>query len=581
MRSRLSTQQVLRGSLVTGLIGSTVLLPLIAGTPAAAAAINLCGHPADTVPPQISSVTFSSQTVDTTNGAMTVTLTADAVDTATGGAGSGVKHLDAFLAGPHNSGVFVKFRRTSGTTDDGVWTGAAAFSQKDWPGVYELTDVEVNDAAGNYQDYPGYGTTAASPTAISLQSGWDSSLTLTGPTPTKTKKHTVPAGKLSAFTVSPSAVDTTNATKRVVVIARFTGHQPKHVFVDFYQRPEHGKNRFLQLHTRLHSTGHSWRGHVTMPRWVGDVKPQVQVSAEFGRGFAPQYREYDHTELQLLGFASTVTVTSTVDVTPPALTKFTFSPTSVDTTTVAQTVAVTASASDAISGVKGIEVSFEKNTGIRIEFGNGSNPSGASSVVGFGGLGEFEDGGNVNVRLTRTGSQWTGTATFRRCVPIGKWHVSAAVVDNAGNEGYFSGKKLTKLGFANTLQVAAAPQYVFDPVVTAATAAGAYHQITLDFDEGVENLTTGNLTAYAMSPATTRYQTPLPITAIACSNGKVIIDCSGSAGLITSAVITIQKVTGGRNYEIWADLDPTASQITDAGGLPVSWQYAIAQVKGA
>ena len=582
MRSRLSTQTVLRGSLVTGLIGGTVLLPLIVTVPAAAAAINLCGHPADTVPPQVSSVTFSSESVDTTHGTVSVTLTADASDTATGGAGSGVKHMDAYFTGPHNSFVAVKFGLTSGTPDAGVWTGKAAFGQKDWPGTYQLRDVSLNDAADNYQDYPGYGTSAVAPTAISLQSGWGSQLTLTGPTPTKSKPHTFPAGQLSAFTVSPGAVNTTKSTKRVAVTARFSkGRQPRQVFVNFYRSPQSGKSRrFLDLHARLRLVDHRWRGHVTVPEWVGDVTAQGNVGAEFGRDVRPEFRSYDNTELKAHGFASTLALTSGVDLTPPRLTKFTFTPTSVDTTTGVQTVAVKASASDAVSGVKQVEVSFDKNTAVGIAFGDGSNESGAAASTGLGSFGDFEDGGSVNVRLTRTGSQWTGTATFRECVPVGKWHVSALLTDNAGNEGYLSGAKLTKLGFPSTLKVAAAPQYVFDPVVTAATAAGAYHQITLDFDEGVQNLTTSNLTAYAMSPAATRYQHPLAISAIACSNGKVIIDCSGSGGLVTSAVLTIPVVTGGKNYEVWADLDPATSQITDAGGLPVSWQYAIAQVKG-
>jgi hypothetical protein len=580
MRSRLSTRRIVRGTLVPGLIGSAVLLPLIATTPAAAAA-SLCGHPADTVPPQIASVTFSSQTVDTTHGAQSVTLTADASDTATGGVGSGVKYLVAYLLGPHHSDIAVKFLRSSGTADSGVWTGAAAFTQKDWPGTYELQDVFVQDAADNYQDYPGYGGSAEAPTAISLQSGWESQLTLTGPTPTTTKQHTVPAGKLSAFAMSPSAVNTTRSTKRVVVTARFKGHQPTHAYAYFYQRGERGKDRFVQLHTRLHVTGHGWRGHVTVPRWAGDGKAQAEVDAVFGRGSKPGYRSYDNAELQLHGFPSAVTITSGFDSAPPQLTNLTFTPSSVNTTTGAQTVAVKASAKDVTSGVKQVEVSFEKNSPVEILFGDGSNQAGAASAGGLGGLGDFEDGGNVNVRLTRTGSQWTGTATFHRCVPAGKWHVSAGILDNAGNAKYLSWHKLGALGFADTLDVAASPQYVFDPVVVAATAAGAYHQITLDFDEGVQNLTTANLTAYAVSPADTRYQKPLKVSSIACSNGKIIIDCSGSGGLVTSAVLTIPHVTGGRHYEVWADLDSTTSQITDAGGLPVSWQYAVAQVKGA
>jgi hypothetical protein len=564
-----------------GLIGSTALIPLIAAAPAAAAAVNLCGHPADTVPPQISSMTFSSPTVDTTHGATSVKLTADATDTAISDAGSGVKLLEGSLIGPHNSYIVVRFRRASGTTDDGVWTGVANFTTKDWPGTYELRDVSINDAAGNYEDYPGYGTSAATPTAISLQTGWDSQLTLTGPTPVKSKPHTAPAGKLAAFDVSPGAVNTTASAKRVVVTARFTGHHPHAVYVNFFSRPQSGKSdRYVNLRARLRPAKHGWRGHFVVPRWSGDVTPQGNVEAAFASGLSPRYRSYSSAQLKARGFASTVAITSSVDVTPPRLTDFSFTPDSVDTTTGKQTVAVTASATDAVSGVKQIEVSFEKNSGLGIVFDAGSNPRGAESAAGFGSLGEFQDGGNVNVRLTRTGSQWTGTATFRECVPAGKWHVSASVLDNAGNAAYLNGKKLTALGFASTLQVAAAPQYVFDPVVTAATAAGAYHQITLDFDEGVKNLTSSNLTAYAVSPADTRYQAPLPITAIACSNGKALIDCSGSGGLVTSAVLTIPNVTGGRNYEIWADLGATTSQIADAGGLPLSWQYPIAQVKG-
>jgi hypothetical protein len=581
MRSRLSTQQIVRGSVVTGLIGSTMLLPLIAATPSAAA-VNLCGHPADTLPPQISSVTFSTQTVVTTHGPQVVTLTADATDTATSGSGSGVKHIRAYLTGPHGSFINVNFRRSTGTTDDGTWTGAATFTKKDWPGSYRLQDVSINDAAGNYQDYPNFGTTVSAPTAISLQTGWDSQLTLSGPTPVKPKPPTVIAGKLSKFLVSPSVVNTTKSTKRVNVTVRFKGHQPHFVFVNFFRPPQPGvPGQFINLQARLRPSNHSWHGHFTVPRWVGNMKPQANLEVQFGPGFKPQFRNYSSTQLKALGFASAVDITSTVDRTPPKLTKFSFTPNAVNTHTGVQTVAIKASATDAVSGVKQIEVSFERNSNLGIVFGAGSDSAGAASAPGFGRFGNFAAGGDVNVRLTRTGSQWTGTATFRECVPTGKWHVSVQTFDNANNGSFFFGKRLTKLGFANTLQVAAAPQYVFDPVVTAATAGGAQHQITLDFDNGVQNLTTSNLTAYAMSPADTRYQTPLPITSIQCSNGSAFIDCSGSGGLVSSAVLTIPGVVGKQHYEVWADLDATTSQITDAGGLPVSWQYAIAQVKGA
>jgi hypothetical protein len=580
MAPRLGTRRVARGSALTALIAGSVSLPLVIAQPASAA-INLCGHPADTVPPQISSVTFSALTADTSNGTTTVTVTADASDTATAGAGSGITRLFAYLTGPHDSFIRVKFHRASGTPDSGVWAGAATFTQQDWPGAYRLQDVTINDAAGNYQDYPGYSTSPPSPTAISLQTGWDSQLTLTGPTPTKTTQPTVPAGRLTAFAVSPGAVNTTTSTKRVVVTARFAGHQPRHVLAFFLNAHKSRRGRFLELHSRLHRTDHGWRGHVVVPQWVGNITLVANVEASFGAGRRPSFRDYDTSQLKLLGLTSSIAVTSTPDNKAPTLTALTFTPTSVDTHTGAQTVAVTASATDALSGVKRIDIDFNRHSNRGIVFADGSNEAGAASAVGPGAFDDYADGGNVDVRLTRTGSTWTGTATFRKCVPIGTWHVSASVIDNAGNARYLSGKRLATLKFPNTLQVAAAPQYVFDPVVVAATAAGAYHQITLDFDEGVENLTTSNLAAYAVSPAATRYQKQLTISAIACSNGKKIIDCSGSDGMVTSAVLTIPAVTGGRRYEVWADLGATTDQITDAGGLPVSWQYAIAQVRGA
>jgi hypothetical protein len=574
-------QRVARGSAVMGLVGGTVLLSMTAAAPGASAAVNLCGHPADTVPPVISAVTFSSPTASTTNGSTSVTVTADASDTATSGTGSGVRHIDAYLEGPHNSEAPVSFTLASGTRQSGVWTGEAVFTQHDWPGAYVLRDVSVNDAAGNYEDYPNYGSTAAAPTAISLQTGWDSQLTLTGPTPTK--PTTVPAGQLAGFTVSSTTADTTRSTKTIVVTARFNGHRPARAYAYFFASPKSGElDHYLQLSARLRPAGDTWRGRFTVPRWVGDVTLKASLEADYSHNVRPEYRTWDTAKLQSLGFPTTIGVTSGVDISRPQLSGLTLTPDSIDTTTGAQTVAITATASDAGSGVKTIEVSFDKSSGFHVVFASGSNAAGAASIAGPGKLGIYQDGGDVNVRLTRSqGASWTGTATFRECVPNGKWHVSADVVDRAGNDGYSSSATLAKLNLPSTLQVAAAPQYVYDPVVTAATAAGAYHQITLDFDEGVQNLTTSNLTAYGVSAASTRYQQPLTISAIACSNGKQIIDCSGSAGLITSAVLTIPKVTGGLSYEVWADLDATTSQITDAGGLPVSWQYAIAQVQGA
>ena len=110
-------------------VGAGVVTPLVAGGAGAVAAPpSLCAPAADTVAPQVSSLTFSTHSVDLTTGPRSVRVTAHAVDTSGGGVASGVKRIIADLSGP---GGFAQTRLSlaSGTTADGTWTGTPSRSQ--------------------------------------------------------------------------------------------------------------------------------------------------------------------------------------------------------------------------------------------------------------------------------------------------------------------------------------------------------------------------------------------------------------------------------------------------------------------
>jgi hypothetical protein len=105
--------------------------------------------------------------------------------------------------------------------------------------------------------------------------------------------------------------------------------------------------------------------------------------------------------------------------------------------------------------------------------------------------------------------------------------------------------------------------------------------ITLDFSEGVKNVTDSTLDVFALAPASARFQTPLAISHIVCSDGTGTVACSGSGGLVTSAVLTVPDVSAGRNYQVWANPDSVTSQLTDGAGNPLDWSFQAADVTGS
>jgi hypothetical protein len=268
-----------------------------------------------------------------------------------------------------------------------------------------------------------------------------------------------------------------------------------------------------------------------------------------------------------------LTITSGVDRTKPTLKSLSFSPPSVNTTTGAQTVTVMATAKDARSGVARIDVE------LNISHGDADGaPSGG--LYPFPGVG-FSQSGFLNTTLTKQGSQWVGTLTFRRCEPSGNWHVQIGLSDKANNFANYRSKQLAAAHMPGTLSVTSTPGDVEPPTVRGATASSSDHTITLDFSEGVKNVTTSTLSVYALRPAADRFQQTSTISSIVCSNGETNVDCSGSGGLVTSATLTVPAVVLGKEFLVFANLGGITSQLTDGAGNPLDWSFEAADVTGS
>jgi hypothetical protein len=63
------------------------------------------------------------------------------------------------------------------------------------------------------------------------------------------------------------------------------------------------------------------------------------------------------------------------------------------------------------------------------------------------------------------------------------------------------------------------------------------------------------------------------------ANGTHTVDCSGSDGLVTSAVLKVPSLKPGHQYDVYANLNQVTPQLTDGNRNPMQWNYLATQVK--
>lgn len=253
---------------------------------------------------------------------------------------------------------------------------------------------------------------------------------------------------VTSFTFSPMAVNTTSSAAAVSLTAQVTDNLSGVALVNvIFVSPSHeysvsSGNLGLTGGTDLNGT---WTGSVTIPAYTEagawavfdvEVVDNVENSAF-----------YYTSQLQSLGFPTSLQVTSNQDTQPPVLTGFTFSPTAVNTTTNSATVNLTAQVTDNLSGVALVNVLFV-------------SPSGDYSV----------SSGNLGlISGTDLNGTWAGTVVIPAYTEAGAWSVKdIEVIDDVQNTANYSTSGIQSLGFPTTLLVTS-NQDTQPPVLTAFT----------------------------------------------------------------------------------------------------------------
>jgi hypothetical protein len=205
------------------------------------------------------------------------------------------------------------------------------------------------------------------------------------------------------------------------------------------------------------------------------------------------FQGYSTSQLQALGFPTTLQVTSNQDTQPPVLTGFTFSPMTVNTTNSSAAVTLTAQATDNLSGVQQIDMAFR-------------SPSGAQEVGA--GL-QLSSGTDLN-------GTWTSTTTIPAYSEAGTWTVYYVdMFDNVGNFQGYSTSQLQALGFPTQLIVnegtsvaltSSANQSSYSqPITFTATVSGSgiTPTGTVNFNDGSTTIGSGTLNSSGVATFTT------------------------------------------------------------------------------
>ncbi|NHC46406.1 hypothetical protein [Motilibacter aurantiacus] len=396
---------------VAGVGAAATAFVISAGMPASAAGC------AQLTPPEITSFSFSPASVDVRTGEKKVKVTARVSDP------DGVETVLASFVSPLGpkgkqsvAGGLLKL--TSGSKTDGTYSGEAVVPRGVIPGAWKVQSVMATDSLGG-SDFLRYDELK--------ERGWSRDLAV------KSTPDLKPPA-LTALTFAPAAVNTTAKAGRVKITAKATDNFSGVSFVSVQlTRKTKGAGTTPATLTVLKRSGGTatngtFVGYAEIPRWVGK---DAWLASAYVMDMAMNQTEYANAALAKKKWARSVSVTSGVDRTAPALVSAAPSP---STVTSGQAVNVTARATDAQSGVLSVMVTWKG------------------------------DGGQLTVPLTRTGGTpqngtWTGKGAVLGCAyETGTWSATATVTDVAGNVHEYSEEETAALGIGKLTVTGSDPE---------------------------------------------------------------------------------------------------------------------------
>ena len=386
----------------------------------------------DDTPPQLTDFSFAPTSIDTSASDQEITVTAHITDDLSGNSGARGVYSFVSFTGPSGQGyseaIFTDAQRVSGTPTDGIYESQMTVPQWSAQGTWKVSNLRLIDEAGNHQslsasDLAGQGF----PTTFQQTGAGD---------------DTPP--QLTDFSFTPTSIDTSASDQEITVTAHITddlsgnsGARGVYSFVSFTGPSGQGYSEAIFTDAQRVSgtpTDGIYESQMTVPQWSAQGTWKVSNLRLIDE--AGNHQSLSASDLAGQGFPTTFQQTGAGDDTPPQLTDFSFTPTSIDTSASDQEITVTAHITDDLSG----------NSGAR----------GVYSFVRFSSPSEQQYGNATFIDGTRiSGTALDGvyqdSFTLPQFSQCGTWKVSLLrLIDEAGNHQSLSASDLAGQGFPTT-----------------------------------------------------------------------------------------------------------------------------------
>lgn len=395
----------------------------------------------DTTPPSLTHLSFSSTTVDVTQGEQTINFELHASD-----ADSGVKNVALRLFKPAGkSGDDVAAVWTS--TGPSVWQGTLSFKQYIASGDW-IVNLDIEDNAGNYTIYEGQQLVDAGyPGFINVVSNED---------------QTKPA--VTVVDLDQQNVDVTSGPQTVgVTVTASDDISGVQAVAAIFSPPGGGASDIMVFFTIISNSNGSeqWSGIVQFPQYIrnGTWEMRIIVADKAGNILS-----LNSDQLAAQGFDGAVAVTSDQDDDVPVLTDFNFDVDSVNTSSSDQTVTANLTANDTKAGVGVVNIALV-------------SPSGSSSGTIWPSYASRVVSGQTTT--------WTATYTIPQGSETGNWTVVMYVADKVGNYFEMDSTQLAVAGHDSSVMVSN------DSGGQAARTQSYYGELPDEENEELETLVNG------------------------------------------------------------------------------------------
>jgi len=388
----------------------------------------------DTSPPALTAISLTPSSIDVSSATASVVVTASASDNL-----AGVGSVNVFFVSPSGlqrvpAATNQFLPRISGTALDGTYRGTVVFPQFSEAGVWRL-NATLQDLVGNFVSLP----------SATLQAlGYSTDVTVTSTADTQAPMLTGLSFSASSLDVSAGAQTLTTTFTMTDNIAGLDFTTPLEFRLTF--RGPTGQERYavrtdFQLTSGTPLSG-TWSVNTSFPQYSEPGLWSISFVRILDR--AGNLRTLSTANIRTLGLNPDFTIVSSpADLTRPTVTGVSFSPSVIDTSAGSQTVTVTISATDNLSGVT---------------FGP-DHPGGTSFARGIQFVSPSGQQNRANGTLTLAAGTplngtWTGTVTFPRFSEAGTWTAQLNnIKDVVHNRFTLTSAQMAAAGFPNQLVI--------------------------------------------------------------------------------------------------------------------------------